>query len=148
MNQPTDLSHLKIIFAGTPDFAAVALRALIDAGCDICAVYTQPDRPAGRGQHLTASPVKKLADSHLLPIYQPANFKDPNDIDTLNNLNADVMVVAAYGLLLPKPVLEAPRLGCINIHASLLPRGRGAAPIHRAILDGDKKNRHHYHANE
>jgi len=101
------------------------------------AVYTQPDRPAGRGRKLQASPVKSLALAHAIPVYQPANFKDTADIDILQKLDADLMIVAAYGLLLPPAILEAPRLGCINVHASLLPRWRGAAPIQRAILAGD-----------
>ncbi len=130
---------LKIIFAGTPEFAACALEALINAGHDIIAVYTQPDRPAGRGQKVTASPVKELALKHHLPIYQPVSLRDESEQKKLAELKADVMVVAAYGLILPLPVLTAPKWGCINIHASLLPRWRGAAPIQRAILAGDKE---------
>jgi methionyl-tRNA formyltransferase len=130
---------LKIIFAGTPVFAAVALQALIDSPHQVIAVYTQPDRPAGRGRQLTASPVKTLALQHNLPIFQPENLRAMQDQTQLAGLQADVMVVAAYGLLLPSPVLQAPRLGCINIHASLLPRWRGAAPIQRALLAGDKE---------
>ncbi len=133
----------RLIFAGTPEFAATSLQALLDARGDtdyeIIAVYTQPDRPAGRGRKLQASPVKTLAQAHQIPFYQPENFKHGADIDSLQNLEADLMIVAAYGLLLPPAVLEAPRLGCINIHASLLPRWRGAAPIQRAILAGDKE---------
>jgi methionyl-tRNA formyltransferase len=110
---------------------------LIEAGHDVCAVYTQPDRPAGRGQRLTASPVKQLASTHGLPVRQPRTLKDTEAQHALAALVADVMVVAAYGLILPQPVLDAPQQGCINIHASLLPRWRGAAPIHRAILAGD-----------
>ncbi|MDH5571907.1 MAG: methionyl-tRNA formyltransferase [Gammaproteobacteria bacterium] len=128
---------LRIIFAGTPDFAATALAALLGTEHHIIGVYTQPDRPAGRGRQLQASPVKQLALSHALQVFQPENFKDTNDITQLQQLDADLMIVAAYGLLLPKTVLEAPKLGCINIHASLLPRWRGAAPIQRAILAGD-----------
>ena len=130
-------SALRIIYAGTPDFAAIALEALLGTDHKIVAVYTQPDRPAGRGRKLQASPVKQLAQTHDLPVYQPENFKDKKDIEQLQQLNADLMIVAAYGLLLPKAVLDAPKLGCINIHASLLPRWRGAAPIQRAILAGD-----------
>ncbi len=133
----------RLIFAGTPEFAAISLQALIDTrgdtGHEVIAVYTQPDRPAGRGRKLQASPVKILAQAHQIPVYQPENFKDPADIETLQKLEADLMIVAAYGLLLPPAVLETPRLGCINVHASLLPRWRGAAPIQRAILAGDRE---------
>lgn len=129
--------QLRILFAGTPDFAAASLQALLDQGCNVIGVYTQPDRPAGRGRKLTPSPVKKVALEHDLPVYQPLNFKAEEDRSELKNLNADLMIVAAYGLLLPQPVLDAPRLGCVNIHASLLPRWRGAAPIHRSLLAGD-----------
>lgn len=128
---------LNIIFAGTPPFAADALQALIDNHYTIKAVYTQPDRPAGRGRKLTPSPVKQLALEHHIPVYQPVTLRDASEQQKLKDLHADIMVVAAYGLLLPLPVLTAPRLGCINIHASLLPRWRGAAPIQRAILAGD-----------
>lgn len=130
---------LKIIFAGTPEFAAVALEALLHSSHPVIAVYTQPDRPAGRGLKLTPSPVKELALAKQLPIYQPASLKSESEQAILKELNADVMVVAAYGLLLPKAVLEIPRLGCINIHPSLLPRWRGAAPIQRTIFSGDKE---------
>ena len=129
----------KIIFAGTPEFAAVALQALIDDGQNIVAVYTQPDRPAGRGRKLTASPVKQLAAANGIPVEQPASLKDESAIAQLSGYEADIMIVAAYGLLLPQAVLGIPRLGCINIHASLLPRWRGAAPIQRAILAGDSE---------
>jgi len=136
-------STQRLIFAGTPEFAATSLQALLDArgdtGHELVAVYTQPDRPAGRGRKLQASPVKTLAQAHQIPVYQPENFKDPAAIETLQKLDADLMIVAAYGLLLPPAVLEAPALGCINIHASLLPRWRGAAPIQRAILAGDRE---------
>jgi methionyl-tRNA formyltransferase len=128
---------LKIIFAGTPDFASHALAALLDTKHQIIAVYTQPDRPSGRGRKLKSSPVKQLAEQHNIPVYQPASLKQQEDIEQLEHLQPDVMVVAAYGLLLPVRVLEIPRLGCLNIHASLLPRWRGAAPIQRAILAGD-----------
>ncbi len=134
------MSHsLKVIFAGTPEFAAEALQALIDSGHEVIAVYTQPDRPAGRGRKLTPSPVKLLAQDNDISVYQPISLKDANAQQQLESLGADIMVVVAYGLLLPLAVLEAPRLGCINIHASLLPRWRGAAPIQRAILAGDKE---------
>lgn len=131
--------QLRILFAGTPDFAAASLAALLDAGHQVIGVYTQPDRPAGRGRKLTPSPVKKVALEHDLPVYQPLNFKQQEDRQQLAALDADLMVVVAYGLLLPQAVLDAPRLGCINVHASLLPRWRGAAPIHRALLAGDSE---------
>ena len=130
---------MKIIFAGTPDFAAVALQALIDSSHDVVAVYTQPDRPAGRGRKLKPGPVKQLAMKHDVHVYQPVSLKDESEQQQLRDLNADVMVVAAYGLILPKSVLDIPRYGCLNIHGSLLPRWRGAAPIQRAILAGDKE---------
>ena len=130
---------LRIIYAGTPDFSVAALRALIGSEHEVIAVYTQPDRPAGRGRGLAISPVKEEALQHDIPVYQPASLKDIDAQQQLQSLNADLMVVTAYGLLLPLPALQAPRLGCINIHASLLPRWRGAAPIQRAILAGDKK---------
>ena len=130
---------LKIIFAGTPAFAETALAALLASQHDVIAVYTQPDRPAGRGLKLTASPVKQLALAKSIPVYQPVTLKDQKEQEKLAKLNADVMVVAAYGLLLPETVLAIPRLGCINIHPSLLPRWRGAAPIQRTIYAGDTK---------
>ena len=129
---------MKIIFAGTPDFAATHLQALIGQH-EVVAVYTQPDRPAGRGKKLTASPVKLLAEQNNLPIFQPQSLKDPEQQTILANLQADIMVVVAYGLILPQVVLDAPRLGCINVHGSILPRWRGAAPIQRAIEAGDKE---------
>lgn len=129
---------LNLIFAGTPDFAAVHLQALINSEHNVVGVYTQPDRPAGRGKQLQPSPVKKLALEHGLPVFQPVNFKDPASVAELASLNADVMVVVAYGLLLPEAVLNAPKYGCLNVHASLLPRWRGAAPIQRCIEAGDK----------
>lgn len=129
---------LRIIFAGTPEFAAESLRALLQHGeHEVIAVYTQPDRPAGRGRELKAGPVKTLALDHKIPVYQPLSLKDPAAIAELEALEADLMIVAAYGLILPQRVLQAPRLGCLNVHASLLPRWRGAAPIQRAILAGD-----------
>ncbi|QIC61210.1 methionyl-tRNA formyltransferase [Acinetobacter schindleri] len=133
---------MKIIFAGTPEFAATALAALLKTDHEIVAVYTQPDRKAGRGQRLTASAVKQLALEHDIPVYQPLHFKSSTDEGLaaqaeLKALNADVMVVAAYGLILPQVVLDTPKYGCLNIHGSLLPRWRGAAPIQRAIATGD-----------
>jgi methionyl-tRNA formyltransferase len=130
---------LKVVFAGTPEFAAEALRALIVTPHSILAVYTQPDRPAGRGRKLTPSAVKALALAHDLEVRQPLTLKGEADQAALRALQPDLMIVVAYGLLLPKAVLEIPRLGCINIHASLLPRWRGAAPIQRAILAGDQE---------
>lgn len=128
---------LRIVFAGTPDFAAHHLQALLDSHHQVIAVYSQPDRPAGRGKKLTASPVKALALAHNIPVYQPLSLKDPAAQQELATLQADIMVVVAYGLLLPKVVLDTPRLGCINVHASILPRWRGAAPIQRALEAGD-----------
>jgi methionyl-tRNA formyltransferase len=128
---------LKIIFAGTPDFAAKALAALLSTEQRIVAVYTQPDRPSGRGRKVQFSPVKQLAVDHGLAVHQPKTLKDPQAQQILAGHQADLMIVVAYGLLLPQAVLDAPRLGCINIHASLLPRWRGAAPIQRALLAGD-----------
>ena len=130
---------LRIIYAGTPDFSVAALEALIASEHEVVAVYTQPDRPAGRGRDLKASPVKEKALQHQISVYQPLSLKDVQAQQELVALDADLMVVTAYGLLLPIEVLDAPRLGCINIHASLLPRWRGAAPTQRAILAGDDK---------
>lgn len=132
-------SPLNIIFAGTPAFAATTLQALIQSHHHIKAVYTQPDRPAGRGRQLTPSAVKELALQHQLPVYQPLSLRDAQEQQKLADLQADIMIVVAYGLLLPLPVLTAPRLGCLNVHGSLLPRWRGAAPIQRAVLAGDTK---------
>jgi methionyl-tRNA formyltransferase len=130
---------LNIIFAGTPEFAVPALAALIDAGHEIVMVLTQPDRPAGRGMKLKASPVKVLAEQHDLPVFQPETLKDTAAQAQIATVNADVMIVAAYGLIIPTVILNMPRLGCYNIHASILPRWRGAAPIHRSILAGDSE---------
>ncbi|MFQ2481994.1 methionyl-tRNA formyltransferase [Aeromonas caviae] len=131
------MNKLKLIFAGTPDFAARHLAALLSSGHEVVAVYTQPDKPAGRGQKLTASPVKEMALAHDLPVYQPASLRNEAAQAELAALGADLMVVVAYGLILPKAVLDTPRLGCINVHGSLLPRWRGAAPIQRSIWAGD-----------
>ena len=128
---------LKIVFAGTPDFAAAHLQALLDSEHQVIAVYSQPDRPSGRGRKLTPSPVKALALEHDLPVFQPKSLKNEEAQAELAELKADVMVVVAYGLLLPKAVLETPSLGCINVHGSVLPRWRGAAPIQRALMAGD-----------
>ncbi len=131
---------MRILFAGTPDFAAECLKALLNSEHEICAVYTQPDRPAGRGRKMTPSLVKRLALEHKLPVEQPLNFKSEDSLQTLAGYEADLMIVVAYGLLLPQKVLDTPKLGCINVHASLLPRWRGAAPIQRAILAGDTES--------
>lgn len=129
----------RIVFAGTPIFGLGCLEALFESH-DICAVYTQPDRPAGRGQKLMPSPIKAWALEHQIPVYQPEHFKDPNTVSELAALAADVMIVIAYGLILPAKVLALPKYGCINVHASLLPRWRGAAPIQYAILHGDNES--------
>lgn len=128
---------MKLIFAGTPEFAAQALKSIIEAGHTVPLVLTQPDRPAGRGMTLQPSPVKKLALEHGIEVFQPLNLKDAATQAKIAAVSAEVMVVAAYGLILPQVVLDLPRLGCLNIHASLLPRWRGAAPIQRALLAGD-----------
>ncbi|OIQ88891.1 methionyl-tRNA formyltransferase [mine drainage metagenome] len=128
---------MKLIFAGTPEFAVPALAALIAAGHDIALVLTQPDRPAGRGMKLKASPVKQLALQHGIPVYQPETLKTPESQTPVAAVGADAMIVAAYGLILPQAVLDMPRRGCFNVHASLLPRWRGAAPIPRVIQTGD-----------
>lgn len=130
---------MKVIFAGTPPFAAAALEALLSRHFEVVAVLTQPDRPSGRGMQLHPSPVKQLALRHGLPVLQPASLKDTDIQRELAAYGADVMVVAAYGLILPQAVLQLPRHGCLNIHASLLPRWRGAAPVQRAILAGDAR---------
>ncbi len=131
---------MRIVFAGTPEFAAQHLQALLDANRQVVAVYTQPDRPAGRGQKLMPSPVKQLAQSRGIPVFQPSTLRAPEAQAELAALQADLMVVVAYGLILPQAVLDLPRLGCINSHASLLPRWRGAAPIQRAIEAGDSES--------
>ena len=128
---------MKLIFAGTPEFAAQALQAIVDAGHEVALVLSQPDRPAGRGMTLQASPVKKLALEKGIEVFQPLSLKDVAAQEKIAAVGAEVMVVAAYGLILPQVVLDMPRFGCLNIHASLLPRWRGAAPIQRALLAGD-----------
>ncbi len=128
---------MRIVFAGTPQFAVPSLEALLASGHEVVAVYTQPDRPAGRGRRLQASPVKQLAQARRIPVHQPPSLKDPEAVEAFVRLRPDLLVVAAYGLILPGEVLETPSLGAINVHASLLPRWRGAAPIQRAILAGD-----------
>ena len=128
---------MRLAFAGTPEFAATALEAILAAGHEVALVLTQPDRPAGRGMALTASPVKQLALKHGIPVHQPEKLRTEESRQPLVDAAVDVLVVAAYGIILPQVVLDTPRLGCLNIHASLLPRWRGAAPIHRAIQAGD-----------
>ncbi len=130
---------LKIIFAGTPDFAAKTLESIIQSHHQVVAVYTQPDRGFGRGKKTTSSPVKNIAIKHNIPTYQPYDFKETSTLYELVEIQADVMVVVAYGTLLPAEVLNIPKYGCINVHASLLPRWRGAAPIERSLLAGDSK---------
>lgn len=131
---------MKIVFAGTPDFAALSLNALLAAGHDIALVLTQPDRPSGRGMVLRSSPVKIAAEASGIDVFQPLTLKDPATQERIRAVQADAMIVAAYGLILPQAVLDMPRFGCINIHASLLPRWRGAAPIQRAIEAGDTES--------
>ena len=131
------MSAAKLLFAGTPDFALRSLQALHEAGYEPEAVLTQPDRPAGRGKKLTESPAKQFAREHDIPVWQPETLKDADIVEQIAALKPDLVVVAAYGLLLPKAVLEIPKRGCVNVHASLLPRWRGAAPIQAAILEGD-----------
>lgn len=130
---------MRLVFAGTPDFAATALKSLLQTDHQLVGVYSQPDRPSGRGRKLTPSPVKQVALEAGIPVFQPETLKTPEAQEELKALNADVMIVAAYGLILPQEVLELPRRGCLNIHASLLPRWRGAAPIQRAIAAGDRE---------
>ncbi|MCB1891985.1 MAG: methionyl-tRNA formyltransferase, partial [Rhodocyclaceae bacterium] len=130
---------MRVVFAGTPEFAATTLQAVLAAGHDVPLVLTQPDRPAGRGMVMQASAVKRLALKQGLPLHQPSSLKSGESRQPILDARADVMVVAAYGLILPQAALDIPRLGCVNIHASLLPRWRGAAPIQRAILAGDSE---------
>lgn len=133
--------RLRIVFMGTPEFSVPALHAIMDAGHSVIAVYSQPPRPKGRGQHLQKSPVHLAADLAGIPVFNPLSFKkDPHAVADFAALGADVAVVAAYGLILPLAVLNAPRFGCLNIHASLLPRWRGASPIQRAIWSGDSES--------
>ena len=131
---------MKIIFMGTPDFAAPSLDALVAAGHDICAVYSQPPRRAGRGKQLSPSPIQRRAEALGIDVMTPVSLKDPAEQLRFAAFGADIAVVAAYGLILPLPILEAPLHGCINVHGSLLPRWRGAAPVQRAILAGDKES--------
>lgn len=131
------MSAAKILFAGTPEFALASLQAMFESGYVPVAVLTQPDRPAGRGKKLTASPVKNFASEHSIPVWQPASLKDPDVVAQIAVVKPDLIVVAAYGLILPQAVLDIPTHGCVNVHASLLPRWRGASPIQQAILNGD-----------
>jgi len=130
---------MKIIFAGTPEFAVPTLQALANSSHELIAVYTQPDRPSGRGRHLQPSPVKQCATTLGIPVFQPLTLKDPTTVAEFAALDADILIVVAYGLILPRAILNTPRYGCINVHASLLPRWRGAAPIQHAILAGDRE---------
>ncbi|MDX1507225.1 MAG: methionyl-tRNA formyltransferase [Woeseiaceae bacterium] len=132
------MARHRVLFAGTPEFALASLTALVEAGIKPVGVYTRPDRPAGRGKQLTASPVKHYAKTQHIPVYQPHTLRDAKTVDDFADLEPDVFIVAAYGLILPKPILDIPTFGCINVHASLLPRWRGAAPIQAAILAGDE----------
>ena len=129
---------MRIVFMGTPDFAVPSLQALIDAGHEICAVYTQPDKPKGRGYVLTPPPVKELALEHGIPVEQPPTLRTEEAFSSLQSYAPELIVVVAYGKLLPKNVLELPRFGCVNVHGSLLPKYRGAAPIQWAVLNGDR----------
>ena len=131
--------EIRTVFMGTPDFALPTLQGLIEAGVNLCAVFTQPDRAKGRGRKLAAPPVKELATQHQIPVYQPEKLRSPDSVAVLRELAPDLIVVVAYGQILPKSVLDIPKYGCINVHASLLPRYRGAAPINMAIINGEKE---------
>lgn len=130
-------TKLNIVFMGTPDFAEVSLNKLIEENYNVVGVYTNEDKPKGRGKKLAFPPVKELALKHDIPVYQPKSFKDSVEIDTLKSLNPDIIIVVAYGKLLPKDVLDIPRLGCVNVHGSLLPKYRGASPIQSCLLEGE-----------
>lgn len=139
-NFPGEVQRLRIIFMGTPEFAVPCLNKLLDTpGMDVSAVFTRPDQPKGRGYHLTPPPVKEAAAAHGIPVFQPTTLKDENVIETIRSLNPDVIAVVAYGKILPEAVLNIPKLGCINVHASLLPKYRGAGPIQWSVLNGEKK---------
>ncbi|HMK64315.1 MAG TPA: methionyl-tRNA formyltransferase, partial [Thermodesulfobacteriota bacterium] len=135
----TQSKYQRLVFMGTPDFAVPTLKALIDAGEEVVAVYTQPDRPKGRGRKLTPSPVKELATAHSLSLFQPQTLRESSAMNSLAELKPDLLIVVAYGLILPTSVLTIPAWGAINIHASLLPKYRGAAPIQWAIIKGEKE---------
>lgn len=134
------VTRMRIVYMGTPDFSVGALRALVENGYEVCAVVTQPDKPKGRGKTLIPTPVKEEALKHALPVYQPDRARNPKFIALMQELLPDMIVVAAFGQIIPKAILELPRYGCINIHASLLPKYRGAAPIQRAVIDGEKES--------
>lgn len=131
---------MKIVYMGTPDFAVAPLRALVEAGYEVEAVITQPDKPKGRGKTLMSTPVKEEAQKHGIAVYQPQKVRDPEFMKTLEELKPDIIVVAAFGQIIPKAILDLPKFGCINIHASLLPKYRGAAPIQQAVIDGEKES--------
>lgn len=131
---------MKVVFMGTPDFSVGTLEAIIAAGHEVSGVVTQPDKPKGRGKAMQATPVKEAALAHQIPVYQPARVRDPNFVEILKELNPDVIVVVAFGQIIPKNILELPRFGCINVHASLLPKYRGAAPIQWAVIDGEQES--------
>ena len=132
---------MKTVYMGTPDFAVPPLKALVEAGYEVAAVVTQPDKPKGRGKTLMATPVKEEALMHEIPVYQPQKIRNNQEfLDTLKEIQPDIIIVAAFGQIIPKEVLELPKYGCINIHASLLPKYRGAAPIQQAVIDGEKES--------
>ena len=131
---------MKIVYMGTPDFAVPPLAALVENGYEVTAVITQPDKPKGRGKTLMPTPVKEEALKHEIPVYQPAKVRDPEFLETLQKLEPDMIIVAAFGQIIPKVILDMPQYGCINIHASLLPKYRGAAPIQQAVIDGEKES--------
>lgn len=131
---------IRTVFMGTPEFAVGTLQGLIDAGADLCGVYTQPDRPKGRGKKLAAPPVKELAQKYKIPVFQPTRLRNPEAVEELAALKPDLIVVVAYGQILPQSVLDIPKYGCINVHASLLPKYRGAAPINKVIVDGESES--------
>ena len=131
---------MKIVYMGTPDFAVPPLAALVENGYEVTAVITQPDKPKGRGKTLMPTPVKEEALKHEIPVYQPAKVRDPEFLETLQKLEPDMIIVAAFGQIIPKVILDMPKYGCINIHASLLPKYRGAAPIQQAVIDGEKES--------
>ena len=136
---------MKVLFMGTPLFAIPSLEAIVDGGYDLIGVVTQPDRPKGRGKRLAAPPVKEWALERDIPVYQPEKVREPEFVETVRKLSPDLIVTAAFGQILPKTILDIPPLGCINVHASLLPKYRGASPIQQAIIDGEKRDRHHNH---
>jgi methionyl-tRNA formyltransferase len=131
---------MRVVFMGTPDFSCALLKEIVAGGHEVAAVYTRPPQPAGRGMALRKSPVHELADQFSIPVFSPKSFKDPRETEAFRQLRADIGVVAAYGLILPRAILDAPRFGCLNLHASLLPRWRGAAPIQRALMAGDAES--------